>query len=307
MIVVEAILPVLLLAALGWYLSHIGWLTQQSNQALSKLAYFVLFPATLFLFTSGAQFAFVAQLDYLIVLLISTLCISVISFMLYAKGETGFRLKPAIIFNLHASVSNVAFVGYPIFMVLYGEAGIPYIVMGVFMISCVITPISILCLGFDKQKRGVQSILGFAAIVLKDPLFLACLLGLLFSASGWSLPAVLTTPIKLLSQACIPIILISIGAGFSLSGQNYERTLINRALLLKNVLHPVIALLLVWSLNFHSSAALAAVLVAALPSFKAATVISSQYGYYTQESPRIIIESSLISIPILSLLIFLLF
>ncbi len=173
MIVFNAIFPVVIIVLLGWYLQRVGILNDKVTHTITRLVYFVLFPAALFSFTANTDLKVFEKKDYIIVLYVSTFCMCLLSFICYWRSKEDNKFKHAVIFNLHTSVSNIAFIGYPIFLALYGDEGLSYVVIGVFLISCILTPISIVALNYSTRQSWQQSLRSLVKVLMTDPLLLS--------------------------------------------------------------------------------------------------------------------------------------
>ncbi len=97
--------------------------------------------------------------------------------------------------------ANTGNVGLPIALFAYGAPGLAY-AMVVFAVMA--------ALSFTV---GIWMVSGRASPleVLKQPIFHASALGILFAAQGWRAPEVIATTLELTGQIAIPIMLITLG------------------------------------------------------------------------------------------------
>ncbi|GAB3537683.1 AEC family transporter [Arthrobacter tecti] len=134
-----------------------------------------------------------------------------------------------------------------------------------------------------------------------NPVTIGAAVGALFSVTSLTLPEVLWTPIEMLGQASIPLLLVVFG--MSLRGQ---RPLAQRSLradvvlgtVVKLAVMPVIAWLVAYYLfAVEGTALLGVVAMAALPTAQNVFLFSSQFGLKVTLVRDIILVSSLLALP----------
>lgn len=102
---------------------------------------------------------------------------------------------PPMMFN------NTGNMGIPLLLLAFGEAALPAAVL-VFVIEMLLHfTVGLYILDSRTSLRGL----------LKIPIVLAAIAGLLFSVTGWTLPQALAVPIEMLGQISIPLMLFALG------------------------------------------------------------------------------------------------
>lgn len=115
--ILGALLPVMLVVAIGWAVSRHGWVTQSSVKDISNLVFFVLLPALLFRTMANVS---VSELNFAPVGIYFLAAFIVFGGTLAVYG---FRTKAAARGLAHA-FSNLVMVGVPIVSLFYGEQGL---------------------------------------------------------------------------------------------------------------------------------------------------------------------------------------
>nr|WP_245192330.1 AEC family transporter [Arthrobacter pigmenti] len=134
-----------------------------------------------------------------------------------------------------------------------------------------------------------------------NPVTIGAAVGALFSVTSLTLPEVLWTPIEMLGQASIPLLLVVFG--MSLRGQKplAQRSLRADVVLgtvVKLAVMPVIAWLVAYYLfGVEGTALLGVVAMAALPTAQNVFLFSSQFGLKVTLVRDIILVSSLLALP----------
>jgi malonate transporter len=138
--------------------------------------------------------------------------------------------------------------------------------------------------------------------VVKSPLVISAVLGILWSAIGMPVPVFLKTFCDILGAAAPPAALFAMGlflVGKSFRGDIKEIGLLTA---LKLVVHPLLAWGMLLLVPLDESWSKSLLVLAALPTGSLVFVLSGQYGVYTRRSTGVILASTLVSVVTLSLL-----
>jgi len=95
---------------------------------------------------------------------------------------------------------------------VYGDEGL---VLAAIVMAFVIPFINVLCISTFAiyTQRGTFSLKSFFKTIIKNPLIVACVVGGVINSSGVSVPLVVLKSLSLLSNAALPIGLLSVGVG----------------------------------------------------------------------------------------------
>lgn len=279
------LMPSFLLVGLGGLLRN--RLSANAWQGLDRLNFEILFPALLFVAASGrpiapAQVIAIAPLVWAI--LLSGLLAGALArrfgpqrFLDFAGcWQTAWRFNTALGFVAVGTLSRA-------------DAGLLAVTVGMAV------PVANL-FAVTALSRG--NALGLRATLVKvvlNPFLLASVAGVLVGLSGWSVPAPVLAPLKMLAQAAIPVALISIGA--TMNWGALARLDRFSAMLTGTKLVLLPALVCAAALITGASGPLVAVLVlfAALPTASAAHVLASGFGANRELVATLIAQSTLLS------------
>ena len=112
----------------------------------------------------------------------------------------------------------------------------------------------------------------------RNPLIIACVLGIAANVSGFGVPAPLEGVLELLSGAAPPVGLLCVGAGLDLVAVRAGRFWVALCCALKLAAMPAIALGLAWTLGLSDGATKVLVTFHALPTAPAAYILARQLG-----------------------------
>jgi len=268
MSVVQVIVPIFLLILLGASMRRWFGLSLEFWPQLDKLIYYVFFPALLFSTLSHFEIDLGAATPMLMVAALFMCCGIVLGYIAKYLFNAPDKVYAA---TFQSSFRFNSYVGLAIAGGLHGQDGIAAIglLMG-FMVPLA-NVASVLMLARHSETHWLREI-------LLNPLILATAGGIAFSLAGWSLPSLVSSALKLLSQASLPMGLIAVGAGLRIQGLHSQRGTLWYGVTIKLLALPAIA----WGLAsmfgladvyFHIP-----VLMAALPVSTVAYVLAKRMG-----------------------------
>lgn len=262
-------------------------LAPQAWQGLDKLNFEVLFPALLFFAASGRPIA-VSDLGRIgpavWSILVLALGLGLLArrfgpekFLDFAGAwQTAWRFNTAIAFVALPSVGAE----------LTGQMAVA-IGMAV--------PVANVMAVTALSRGGSLSLRQTFLKILLNPFLLASVAGVAVGLSGYTIPAPVLAPAKMLAHAAIPIALLSIGATMNWRALARLDLFNGYLCLVRLVLVPAIVLAACLLLETESGFAAVLVLFAALPTASAAHVLASAFGADRALAATLIAQSTLLS------------
>jgi predicted permease len=302
--IITVILPVFGIMLTGYAAGRVRLLGEASSEALNRFVYFIALPALFFVSLARVPVGEVLNGPFLAAFgggVLATFGIALLVGVFIFPN----RLAALGLHGLCAVFSNTGYLGIPILLITFGDAGkLPGIISTVIM-GTVIMGTGIVLIEADlSQGRGPLKIAGGVLLgVAKSPLILAAAAGLGVSAAGLPVPAPLATFADILGAAASPCALFAIG--LFLAGQKVTAGLgeIGWLVALKLVVQPAITWWLAYSvMSMDEPWAAAVVIQAALPTGALVFVLAQQYGIFVQRATATIMVSTVVSVVTLSLL-----
>lgn len=302
--IITVILPVFGIMLTGYAAGRFRLLGEASSEALNRFVYYIALPALFFVSLARVPVGEVLNGPFLAAFgggVLATFGIALLVGIFVFPN----RLAALGLHGLCAVFSNTGYLGIPILLIIFGDAGkLPGIISTVIM-GTVIMGTGIVLIEADlSQGRGPLKIAGGVLLgVAKSPLILAAAAGLGVSAAGLPVPAPLATFADILGAAASPCALFAIG--LFLAGQKVTAGLgeIGWLAALKLVVQPAITWWLAYSvMSMDEPWAAAVVIQAALPTGALVFVLAQQYGIFVQRATATIMVSTVVSVVTLSLL-----
>ncbi|WP_137169116.1 AEC family transporter [Marinomonas sp. FW-1] len=279
--VINITAPIFFLILVGFVCVRYAFLPQAAIPGLSRFVLYLALPALIFMKLSSMELKEVLHFDYLAVYAasgVSTFFITVLlSWRLLKSG-----LVDAGVRGVGASMSNSAFIGFPVLLQFFDPPLTQAFVMSLMVENIIFLPV---CLIFIEAVLGKSEGTGKALflVVLKristNPLLIALAAGLVFSIFEISLPNFIGKGFDLLAASASAVALIVIGGslvGVSIKGQLSPILLVAVG---KLVLFPVIVtLFLLLTPNMADELKIAVIIFASVPMFSTYPIVCGEYG-----------------------------
>jgi malonate transporter len=301
--IINVVLPVFAIIASGWVCGRIGLLGDGASQALNGFTYFAALPALFFSAMATVPLRETFNLpfivDYLGAVIVLALLTWVIARKLFPGKGDALGLQ-----NMAANFSNTGYMGIPLLLTAFGEAGKLPAVISTVLNGAIVMPFYIAVVEFTRSdaEHRAQVFADAGLGVVKSPLVLSAVLGILWSALGIPVPVFLAKFCEILGSAAPPSALFAMGlfmVGKSFKGDRAEISLLTG---MKLLVHPLLAFGMLMLIPLEKSWADSLLVLAALPTGSLVFVLSNLYGVYTERSTGVIIASTFASVVTLSLL-----
>lgn len=299
--IIIALWPVFALLLLGFLARRSGFPGEGFWQPAEKATYYVLFPALLVERLANAQLAG----DDSIRLAALVVVVLVIAALFCCACKPLLRLTvPAFTSFFQGSVRFNTYVALAVTAALHGSEGI--------VLAAVITAVMIPLLNlFSVLAFALTSEQAFSPRQLlmtlaRNPLILACLLGIALSLSGAALPLGVTSVLELLGRMALPMGLLAVGAGLDLRALRGGGRALVAASLIKLLFLPLLAFALagLWQLDLLTTSVV--VIFAAVPTATSAYILARQMGGDAELMAGIITAQTMISMLTLPVVLILL-
>jgi predicted permease len=302
--ILNVVFPIFAIMAAGYAAGRFRLLGSESSEALNRFVYFIALPALFFVSMARVSLAEVFNLPFLGAYGGGAAVTFVIA-VVVAKYAFPNRLGALGLAGLSAIFANTGYMGSPLLMLAYGEAGMLPAIISTILNGAVIMAFGIVLLELDvHQGEGSLTVLKNALRgVVRSPLVLSAVAGLAVSGFGIPLPQALGTFCDILGASAGPCALFAIGLFMVGKSPTAGAVEVSWLVFLKLLVQPLIT----WLLAFHLFTmepvwAAGAVIQSALPTGALVFVLAQQYGIYVQRSTAVIMASTVISLVTLSAL-----
>ncbi|QYF85669.1 AEC family transporter [Brevundimonas sp. PAMC22021] len=272
---VLGIAPVFVLIAIGYGLRKSGFLPDAAWRPIEKLSINLLYPGFLVpaIWSADLSGASAGPAGGAAVLSVTVVAI------LALLAKPMIRVNgPAYTSVFQGVIRWNSFVFLPVVQSLFGAEGLA---VAAVMIACIIPVTNIACVAvlarWGADQRGVSPLALFQAM-LKNPILMACLIGLLLNFAGVPTFPVLARILDLLGGAALPLGLIVAGAGLSFAEVMRRRVTVLWVSVVKLLVMPFLMWGVCRLLGGDQLAQALALLCGATPGAAASYMLARQMG-----------------------------
>lgn len=298
--------PIFLLMGVGFFAVRSRILSQEATASIGRFVLYFALPALVFGTVSQMHFSEIIDPSFISIYALGSLG-SLLTGTLIGIFALGNRLSAGALKGLGMSISNSLFIGYPVLLQVFGEPQTRALAMVVMVENVITLPLALLIIEYGSSNREGNLITVWRSVfsrVSRNPIIIAIVSGLLVSASGLALPAMVNKSLEMLGQTAAATALFVIGG--SLVGNRIRGDLqeILPVVVGKLLIHPTLVLLLLWIMPpFDPKLELSVLLMAAMPMFSIYPLIGSNYGLGRQCSSILVATTVLSFFTLTSLLL----
>lgn len=288
---VNNILPVFLVIFLGIFLNRLGFFSPVTKDEIVKLVYYVGTPALLFHTVATADlYQYFAP--KLIIFIISAVLGYVALLILVCSFIKDKKKKGAVI--QLGFRSNFAIVGMPLAMNLMAEEGVLMLAISLAFVTILYNATAVILLSYyGKSKQRISTLF---LDVIKNPLIIGTLLGLLVSLCRLPMPVIIEKSLSYAGDIATSMGLLIIGASITINGFQKNAPYIFFALFLRNVLAPILFLGAAILLGFRGDMLIITAILSATPAAVNCFVMAKKLGVDADISAYGVSLSALVSI-----------
>lgn len=290
--------PIFAVILTGWLAGRFRLLGGELNAALNSFVSWFALPVLFF--GTLARTPVQAVLDPALIAgfglaVLATFALGMLASRVASRGG----LAAMSLGGIAASWGNVGYMGVPLCLAAFGEAGLPPAMLAVIVTAVISMVFGVMLIELEVAAGHgpIRTFLRAAWNVARNPLPLSIAFGLLWSALGLPLPVPVEKWIDLLGAAAAPCALFAIG--LFLSDKSVRSGIVEAGLVtaIKLVLQPLVALLVLpWFVDLGSVQGKAALLMAATPTAANAFVLARQFDTSVEQNSAAVLLSTAFSV-----------
>jgi malonate transporter and related proteins len=276
--VLDSLIPVVLLVALGWAMRATGVIEERHWVGLERATYLLFFPALIVDTLSRADLASVPVLGVGASLVATILAIA--AGLLVARKALHRRIGldgPGFTSLFQGCTRWNSFVGLSLAGSLYGPRGVT---LAAVAIAAMVPLLNVLAIAVLTRFAGAPALtlLGWLRTFATNPFIWSSAVGLTLNLSGVALPRAGALTVEMLGRASLAAGLIVVGAGLELRSVARPRPVHHLALAVKLILFPLLVAGFARLGEVTGPDLAVAVLVGAVPTASGAYILAKQMG-----------------------------
>jgi predicted permease len=278
------VVPILLVAAVAFYLGKARIVTEQ--RPLARLSLYFFSPALAFeslvkSSVNASDFVSIVGFALVMALVMGVLCLGLARALQFDRMLTSA-------FLLSILFVNAGNYGVPFNQFAFGDEGVARAAV-YFTANSVLAntlAVYIASAGHSDMRQSLRAILGM-------PVVYAALLGLLFNGLHWTLPGPLTRALDLSAAAALPVMLVNLGLELARARLNDYDWRVLLATGLKLLVTPLIALALAKVMGMQGLTRSVSVIEAAMPTAVMASLIATEFRARSEFVTSVVFLSTL--------------
>ena len=275
MSLLDILIPLYLLITLGYILKKYDFPNKYFWPGIERMTYFVLFPTLIFVALLKAQINLVLLAQVLMVVTLP----AIISGLLQWLGFLSAKLQKATFTSMfQGALRNNTMVSLVIAAWLVPANGLA--IMAIIILIMVpfnnFSSISVLLRYGNPAESNVSEKLWIG--IIKNPLIIACLLGLVLNILDIKLAKPLVNTADFLGRSALPFALLAVGAGLKFGSIFEKKLAIVLSSFAKLLLTPLLSWGLCIALGVDSDLGRVAIIFSAMPTAVSSFILAKQMG-----------------------------
>lgn len=291
----NATLPIFLVMVIGYVLRRIGMLNDDFVAVANRFNFKVTLPVMLFRDIAGVNIREVFDPGYvLFCAAASTVCFWLIwgGTKLWVKDKSIRGAFVQASFRSSAAVMGLAFIEN-----IYGSSAMgPLMIIGAVPLYNIF---SVIVLTFEGEKAGEengrQKIREAGLNIIKNPIIIAILAGLIVAWIGLEFPVIVNKTVGSVSQMATPLALITIGAGFEGRKALAKIRPTIAASLIKLVIQPLIFVPVAAWLGFSGEKMIAILIMLAAPTTPSCYIMAKNMDHDGVLTASVVVMTTLLA------------
>lgn len=287
----SAVLPLLLVVAVGYAAKRAGLIREQDVPRANKWAFSVFMPLMCFYNIYSSDLSSALRPELIVFTVCAILAVYALSVLFALRAVTRRESRSAVIQGLFRS--NYVILGLPLAAGLCADGDIGVAAVLGAVVVPIFNALAVITLEIYRGQKpdGKKLLLG----ILRNPLILGSLAGILFLALGIRLPEFLEKPVRDLGKAASPLMLFLLGAFFSFKIRGGSRGCLAAVCAGRLLVIPALTLACAIALGFRGIELISLLAVFASPTAVASFTMAEQMGADADLAGSIVVSTSFLS------------
>ena len=288
-ILFNQVIVVLLIIILGYFLTKIKYLDDNSTKKLTNILLMFVTPCMIIkAFQKEFDYAYLKNFGIAIVLSILVHIFGMICAKLFFKNDGGKRYK---VNRFSAIYSNAGFMGLPLLSAVLGQDGVFYGCAYLVVLTILYWTHGIYIYTEDKKQLSIKKI-------LLNPGVISTALGLFFFFANFKLPYVVDQTVTHLANMNTPLAMLILGK--YLTEVDFKKVLKEKSIYIvcfvRLVFIPIVFALFLRILGINETVSSAVLVSASCPIAVAATLFANKYNSDAPYSSQVVSVSTILSV-----------
>ncbi|MBN1930048.1 MAG: AEC family transporter [Desulfobacterales bacterium] len=273
--IVNTIIPIFFVIALGWAARKRNWMPDTFLDPANRLVYNLAIPAMIFKAIYRTPLKSNINITVLAITLISVCVTAVLVWLASNFMKVRFTRGTFIQSSLHG---NLGYIGFAVSFYYLGREGLvkASLIAGFLMIFQNFLSVVALQLYSGDTRKDKRSIWFLAKKIMSNPVIVSAMIGIVFSLTGLKIPSVINRILEIISSFALPLALLIIGASLSFKVVRSRPLLLCASSIFKLIILPGLGMFLFRIFDVSQDILLPGLILLASPTATIACVMAKE-------------------------------
>jgi malonate transporter len=273
----NAITPIFLIIAIGYLLYRTRIVGEEVWSAIEHICFYLLLPFLIIRTLSRANLGGVPIFDFMLVLVVAIIGMSLLLILIhttlksrYPEGGPSFTSLFQGITRFHGFVA-IATIGP-----LYGDEGVTLAALALAIMVPMLNMLSVIVLSLYGSTSKDPDFKQVFIRILKNPLIIACGIGLILNRIG--VPDVIFETIIIIGNGGLGLALLAVGAGLRIGQAANQKILVTIGVFTRLIGMPLMIIGMAWLVGLEGLPRTVAIIAGAVPTAASSYVMARKMG-----------------------------
>ena len=273
----NAIAPIFLIILIGYVLYRTAIVGEQVWSAIEHICFYLLLPFLIIRTLSRANLGSVPIIDFALVLVVAILGMSISLLTIYSLIRKHYPDSGPSFTSLFQGATRFhGFVALAIIGPLYGDDGVTLAAIALAIMVPLLNTSSVIVLSVYGHSDVAIEFKAIFRQILKNPLIIACAVGLAFNWIG--IPDIIFDTVVIIGNGGLGLALLAVGAGMRLDQAARGKRLIFIGVFIRLIGMPAIVIGMSWLVGLDGLARTIAIIAGAVPTAASSYVMARKMG-----------------------------
>ena len=296
----NAIAPIFLIILIGYLLFRTEIVGEQVWSAIEHICFYLLLPFLIIRTLSRANLGDVPVIDFMLVLLVAILGMSILLILSYSLLRGRYPASGPSFTSLFQGATRFhGFVALAIIGPLYGDNGVTLAAIALAIMVPLLNITSVIVLSVYGHGSSNIEFRQILKQIAKNPLIIACIVGLLFNWTG--IPDILFAAVDIIGDGGLGLALLAVGAGMRPGHAANNKLLVFTGVIIRLIGMPVIIITMAWLIGLEGLPRTIAIIAGAVPTAASSYVMARKMGGNAELMSNIVtfqIIASFVTLPL---------
>ena len=273
----NAIAPIFLIIAIGYLLYRTKIVGEEVWSAIEHICFYLLLPFLIIRTLSRANLGGVPIVDFMLVLVVAIIGMSLLLIVFhlalrgrYPHGGPSFTSLFQGITRFHGFVA-LATIGP-----LYGDEGVALAALALAIMVPMLNMFSVIVLSLYGSGSNNPEFKAVFMRILKNPLIIACAMGLVLNWTG--VPDIIFETVIIIGNGGLGLALLAVGAGLRIGQAADQKLLVATGVFTRLIGMPLIIIGMAWLVGLEGLPRTVAIISGAVPTAASSYVMARKMG-----------------------------